>query len=180
MSDTMTYTGLLRMRAHPFGDDAEAFAYWWLAEWKNGRMVRRPRMSDREKDRYTVYEAENILTTAGRSQLLNYVGNASNVPWGKILSVGTGAIVSVSPGDTTVVTELVRIATSAPTVTGTQVDIPSSFTSGQGVGTWTNIGLYGTTAATTTLGTGTLYTHALYNYAKPSIAIVGDYLISLT
>ena len=180
MSETFTYKGILRVREHPFGDDREAFARWWLAEWKNGRMIRPPRMSDKEKSKYTVYEVENILTTAGRTQLLNYIGNASNVPWGKIFSVGTGTLAGVSPGDTTVATELVRVATSAPTVTGTQVDIPNSFTSGQGVALWTNVGLYGTSAATTTLGTGTLYTHALFSYNHPAIAVVIDYLISLT
>lgn len=181
MSDLIQVKGRIRVREHPFGDDQKALAKWWFAEWAGGRMVRRPRMSDREKDRYTVYEVENILTTAGRTQLLNYIGNASNVPWGKIFSVGAGAILAVSPGDTSVVTELIRIATSAPTVTGTQVDIPTSFNSSQGQATWTNVGLYGTTAATTTLGTGTLYTHALFNYFKPvNTAVVIDYLISLT
>lgn len=189
MSDTFTYTGIIRVRQHPFGDDQKALAKWWFAEWSGWswgwgrwrrRQVRLPRMSDREKDRYTVYEAENILTTAGRTQLLNYIGNASNVPWGKIFSVGTFPLVAVSPGDTTVNTELVRVATSAPTVTGTQVDIPCSFTSGQGNALWTNIGLYGTTSATTTLATGTLYTHALFQFNKPAVAEVIDYLISLT
>ena len=180
MTDIFTFEGVIRVREHPFGDDKHQFEHWWLAEWVNGKMIRPPRMPQKEKDKYTVYEAKNILTTNGRTQLLQYVGNASSVPWGKIFSVGTFPLVAVSPGDTSVATELVRVATSAPTVTGTQVDIPISFASGTGVGTWTNVGLYGTTAATTTLGTGTLFTHALFSYVKGSVAVVIDYLISLT
>lgn len=180
--DSIGIHGLIRAREHPFGDDLEALAYWWFAEWQDGRMIRPPRMSEREKDRYTVYEHANILTTAGRTAILNYLALATTtgVPFGKIFSVGTGSLAAVFPGDTAISGELARVAPSAATVTGTQIDIPTSFGSGVGNGTWTNVGLFGTSSATTTLATGTLYTHSLFSYTKASgVSVVIDYLISL-
>ena len=67
--------GLIRARAVPF-DTLEEWRYWWLCEQDSkGKVIRPARMSEREKDRYTVAEAPNILVSSGITQLLNYVGS---------------------------------------------------------------------------------------------------------
>lgn len=179
----MQIEGMLLLREIPPEWSQQEYAFWWLPEIDEhtGRILRVPRMSMREKDRYTVYQTKNVLTLAGRSQLLNYIGNASSTPFGKIFSVGIFPLTSVSAGDTIVSSEIGRVVPGTPIITGTQVDIPCSFGSNQFAGQWTNVGLYGTSSATTTLGTGTLFTHALFNYNKVNgTPVVVDYLINLT
>ena len=139
------------------------------------------RMSESERERLAcdVAEFHNILTTAGRTAILNYIANNSPPAFAQQFSVGTGPIVSVSAGDTSVATELARTGVSGSTIIGTQVDITFSFAAGSANGTYTNVGIYGG-GASGTLGTGTLYTHALANFTKTSSASLQvDYLINI-
>ena len=176
--------GILRVRELPADWDEATFRYWWGAEYDDsGRMVRPPRMSNREKDRYTVYEQKNSIMSAGIAALLQYAGANSLsglFPWGQYFSVGTNQITGVTPLDTSVAGEAFRKLTTLSTVTGTQTDISTFFAQSEGNFTYTNAGLYGGSGASSTLGTGTLYTHVLYAFTKTSAnPITNDYIIQL-
>ena len=186
MEERIHFTGIIRIRLLPQDWTEADWRYWWLGEFDDsGRMIRPPRMSEREKDRWTVHESRNLLCTAGRTALLNYVGSqtSTNQPFGKYFSLGTTSINTVNPGDTSVVGEIFRKLPATANVTGTQIDIATALANGDAVGTLTNAGLYGGASATGTLGTGTLYTHSLItpNFVKDnSHSYTSDYLLSLT
>lgn len=171
--------GIIRVREIPTEWSTEDYAYWWLPKKnKKGEVIRAAKMSDNEKQRYTVAETENTLTSAGRTATLNFLGGAS-VSFFQFFSVGTGAITSVSAADTTMATELARLVPSSATVSGNQIDVATLFSTGQGNGTWTNGGVFGN-GATSTLGSGTLYAHSLFSYAKSSaIQVSADYVFIL-
>lgn len=88
--------GQIKVREVPFASEAE-WRHWWLGEFKIikgvNTMVRLPRMSDREKERYTAAESENILVAAGITQVLNYVGatNGSTTGVAQWLAFGNRA-----------------------------------------------------------------------------------------
>jgi hypothetical protein len=164
------FIGRLKIRELPKGCELADFCAWW------------PHLSEKERERYTVYEMSNILTQNGRNQILTYISLGGGVSTGfaSFFSVGTASITSVYPGDTAVQGELYRSAPNSNTIVGNQIDISTFFGSVQAVGTYTNAGLYGGSTATATLGTGTLYTHTLYSYTKlTGTAITNDYLITL-
>lgn len=184
----LNFEGIIRLRELPF-ETEEEYKRWWLPETgiRDGKVVilRPARMSEKEKERYTVAQHHNLLTSSGRTQILGYIGTptyiSSQVAFAQIFSVGTATITSVSAGDGTVFGELARAVPSTAIVTGTQIDISIFFGATQAVGTWTNVGLYGGGSATTTLGTGTLLTHSLFSYVKDgSHTASADYLINLT
>jgi hypothetical protein len=163
--------GTIKTRVLPSGISKADFEQWW------------PRLSEQERDRYTAYEAHNLITTSGRSQLLTYIGVASLsagvVPFSQYFSVGTGAIAQVSPGDTGMIGELFRAAPSTYTISGNAVNISTYFGATQANGTYTNCGFFGNNA-TATLGSGTLVTHALYSYTKTNgQTLTNDYLVQL-
>ncbi|GCE14205.1 hypothetical protein KTT_41180 [Tengunoibacter tsumagoiensis] len=167
--DTLRFSGLVRVRELPRDCDLTDFMEWW------------PRLAANERDRYTVYEHKNVLTSAGRAQLLTYIGSstATTLGFAQFFAVGTFPINAVSPGDTSVQTEIFRAVPGSQTITGTQIDISTYFGPSQANGTYTNAGLYGINA-TSTIGSGTLMTHTLYAYTKPNgTPITNDYLISL-
>lgn len=167
--DTLHYLGMIHIRALP-PITREEYLSWW------------PHLSEKERERYEVAVCKNLITTAGRTQILTFVGNnGTTQPFSQYFSVGTFPINSVSPGDTSVATELYRAVPSNYTVTGNNVDISTFFGTAQANGTLTNCGLYGGGSATSTLGTGTLYTHALINsYVKTNlITVTFDYIITL-
>src|SRR5689334_17602595 len=97
-------TGHIRFRRIPDDWDAATYRYWWLPEWNadGTKIIREARMSPREKDRYTVHEAHNLLTTNGRTNILTYMAStAANTPaFAQYFAVGTFPLVTVSPGDT--------------------------------------------------------------------------------
>jgi hypothetical protein len=160
--------GIIRIRKIPF-TSLEEYNYWWLPELDaSGRITRQPRMSQREKDRYTDAEFHNILTNNGRQTLLTYVGSQSgnSVPFAQEFGIGTGPLVAIAPADTALANEIYRFFPSAAIIVGTQVDIPSVISGSQANGTWTNAGLFGGGQAKPfpNLNTGTLYTHSLTNY----------------
>jgi hypothetical protein len=173
--------GIIRVRRLPDDWDEDEYAFWWLPEKNDeGRIVRAARMSAREKDSYTVYVAENQIMTAGRTQVLTYIGatTGNSTGFAKYLAIGTGAILAPNPANTSLATEVFRKAQASNTVQGTQVDINFALLSGDANITMTNCGLFGN-AATGTLGSGTMYTQALFSYVKGAWTIAVDYLVNL-
>lgn len=168
--DDLLYLGRILIRELPAHWDRAMFEFWY------------PRMKERERDRYTVAEAKNLITTLGRAQVLGYIGNPSSntAAFSQYFAVGTFPINSVQPGDSVVNSELFRAIPSSYTVSGNTVDISTFFSTAQGNGTLTNCGLFGATA-TATPGSGTLMTHALLNnYVKDNAhTATFDYLITL-
>jgi hypothetical protein len=139
-------------------------------------------MSPREKERYTVEEFHNILTTQGRTYVLTYMSSSTPTTpaWAQYWAVGTFPLTAVSPGDTSVQTEIFRAAPGTVTITGTQLDLAIFIGGASAVGVLTNAGLYGV-AATSTSGTGTLMTHALLNSFNKTNgpAYTVDYLLNV-
>jgi hypothetical protein len=166
IEENIKVVGIVKVRELPAGCSREDFMEWW------------PRLTEKERERHTVYEHKNILTTVGRNQLLNFIASNNAVigAFAQFFSVGTLPITSVSPGDTQVQTEIFRAVPTLITLTGQQVNISTYFGPSQANGNYSNGGLYGINA-TSTLGTGTLMTHALYVYSKQNgQAITNDYL----
>lgn len=138
-------------------------------------------MSRRERERYIVHEAKNLLTNSGRSQLLAFAGaSGTTSAFAQQVAFGTTATV-VSAGDASVQGEIYRSAPASATVSGNQVDISLTLPSGSANGTLTNAGIFGINA-TGTAGSGTLMTHALLNnFVKNNgTAYNVDYVITLT
>jgi hypothetical protein len=177
-------TGHIRFRRIPDDWTEEIYRYWWLPEWNSDgtKIVREARMSTAEKDRYTIYEANNLLTTNGRTNILTYMGStAANTPaFAQWFAVGTFPLVTVSPGDTALGSELYRIQPSTATITGTQLDLASVLGSSAAVGTLTEAALFGVNA-TSTSASGTMQTHALLNsFVKANgVTYTADYLLAL-
>lgn len=180
LHDNLHINGLIRARAVPF-ETREEWEHWWLGEFDaRGRMIRPPRMSEKEKERYTVAEAPNILVSSGITQVLNYVGSASGnaTAFAQYFAVGNIAIAQLNSNDTSVAGEYFRAAPSLSTVSGSQIDVSTFFGSTQGNGSITNAGLFGN-GATSTIASGTLMTHSFFQYTKVNgVAITADYLLS--
>lgn len=180
------FAGLIRIRELPF-ETFEEYAKWWLPQEidpETGIVIVPSRMSEREKERYTVLEARNLLTNSGRTQILGFIGTptyiASQTPFAQWFEVGTYPFTQPSAGDNTVPGGLARVQPSTAVINGTQIDISCFFGTAQGNGTWTNAGLWGNNA-TSTLGSGTLMTHSAFAYPKSSSnSATVDYLINLT
>lgn len=175
--------GHIRVRELPFKDEAE-WRHWWLGEFDaSGRMIRPPRMSEKEKDRYTVAESANLITNNGIAQILNFVGSqdGSTVPFAQYFAFGNGPLNMVSPSDTTLNNEIFRIIPTIATINGTQTDISTFHAGGASPVSITNCGLYGN-GATATLNSGTLLTHSMMSYTQPAASSVPnvtyDYLLS--
>ena len=139
---------------------------------------RAQRLLDREcVDRY---EVRNVACNAGRTNVLNYVGNV--VDQGvKYFAVGTGTG-NPSSNDVALFTEYFRKQPTIVTLTGNQVLIATTFAVGEANTTYTEAGLIGGTSAVVTVGgAGTLFTHANYVYSKnSSITLTTDYFVYLT
>ena len=182
--DTIHFEGIMRFRRLPDAWDEKTYRYWWLPEWNEDhtRIIRPARMGAREKERYTEEEFHNILTTNGRTYILTYMSSSTPTTsaWAQYFAVGTFPLTAVSPGDTSVQTEIFRAAPGTVTITGTQLDLAIFISTSSAVGTLTNAGLYGV-AATSSSGTGTLMTHALLNsFVKSnSAAYTVDYLLNV-
>lgn len=169
MNNTLHFEGILRLRETPPDWDEATLKYWWA------------RMTEREKDRWTLWEGENMLMNAGRNQVLTFIGQATApATFSQQFAVGTGTIYTVQPSDTSLSTELARVAPASFSIVGNTVTVTSTFTTGQANGTWSNAGLFGV-SATSTANSGTLMTHILCSFTKTSAsAITCDYSISLT
>ena len=182
MTERLSIKGVLRTRELPDPTwDRATFLYWWCDEKNSdGIIVRKARMSPREKDRYTVVEEENLVTTNGINNILTFLGLSSGTAtlFSKWFAVGTGAISSVARGDTTIATELYRLQPTGTSITGSQQDVSILFTGSNGNGTWSNAGFWGGSASSTA-NSGTLETHVLYTYHKVTGSITNDYLYVL-
>src|SRR5690348_16573006 len=102
LNNAIHICGLIRARVVPF-ELREEWRKWWLGEFDDrGRMIRPPRISDREKERYAVAAKENILVAGGIIQLLNYVGasNGNSTSFAQQFAVGNIAITQVTSADT--------------------------------------------------------------------------------
>lgn len=176
--------GTVRVREVPFKDEAE-WRRWWLGEFDDkGRMIRPPRMSEREKERYTVTESENMLVANGITQVLNYVGTSdgSSVGFAQQLAFGNTPLSRVNESDTSLAGEFLRIAPSPTSILATQTEVSAFHPGGSSSTVFTNAGLFGN-GATGTLGSGTLMTHLLLQYTQPAAStqipsVSFDYLIS--
>ena len=168
IEERLHFAGMIKIREFPLDATLEDWLAWW------------PRLSEKEKDRYTLAESHNLLTTSGRTQLLQFAGNnTGTAPFSQYLAIGTGTINSVSAGDTSILGEIYRQVPNTATITGTQNDIATVIGTNTAPGTWTNCGFYGV-AATSTAGTGTLLTHALLSYPKVNgTPVTIDYVISV-
>jgi hypothetical protein len=166
--ERVKYLGVVRARMLP-------------AEWTHEDYLRYyPHYTERERNRLTVCEAENMLMTAGRTQILTQLFGTAPAAFGLYFAVGTGVISNVTPGDGSLATESFRAATSTGVVTGNQIDISTFFGALQANSTYTNAGLWGGSSATGSLGTGTLEAHMLYALTKTSAnSLTNDYLIQL-
>jgi hypothetical protein len=169
--DSLKITGLLRVYEFSSDEEMAEYANWW----------HRFSLAEKARKGHLVVEKHNLVTSAGRNQLLTFAGaSGTTSAFAQYYAVGTGAIATVTAADTQLATELFRAAPSSSTIVGTTVTITTQFTTGQANGTYTNAGLWGG-SATSTLGSGTLMTHILYSYTKTSAnAIYNDYTISLT
>ena len=168
MGESLHIEGLLRIYEVP-EDDALQHAWHRLT------------LSEKAREGHLVVEAHNLITSAGRTQLLTFTGsNSTTTAWAQYYAVGTGAIYSVQASDIALATELFRAVPASFTVVGNGVTVTTNFTAAQAVGTYTNAGVFGN-GATGTAGSGTLMTHLLYSYTKSNTQpIVSDYLFSLT
>lgn len=176
-------SGLIRAREVPF-ETEEEWKYWWLGEFENGKMIRPPRMNEKEKETYTVAQEHNILVQGGITAVLSYLGYGSGTlvtptNFSQYFALGNIPInqASLTSGDTSLAGEYFRAVPSLATVSGTQQDL-SMFTSpAMAVGNITNGGLWGGSASAT-LGTGTLMTKSLFTYSKGASPVTFDYLLS--
>lgn len=179
--DTIKWTGILKVREVPF-ETEEEYLYWWAAQRDStGRQIGMPRMSQREKECYTVYESKNTLLNAGRTQLLTYISanNGTGLAFAQYFAVGTGAIAAVQASDTTLATESFRKAITTATISGNQVTLSTYFGPSEANQTYTNAGIWGD-FATSSLGTGTLYLKVLDSYTKTSAnGISNDWVVVL-
>jgi hypothetical protein len=141
-----------------------------------------PRLTEKEKDRYTVYRSENQLLTAGRNITLDFWSSqVAQNPFAQYFAVGNDAgFTGVLPADTTLAGEVFRKVPTTITRIGGQVDVATLFLTSEGNFTYTNAGLFGNNA-TATPGSGSLYTHAPYSYTKTSaVSITNDYVMTLS
>jgi len=172
--------GIIRIRQIPAMWTEAEYRYWWLPETDRGRIIRPARMSEREKEQYQIGEFRNAILNNGRTQILTFIGSSSGTtaPFCQYFAVGTGAISSVNPTDTTLANEVFRKAPASFAVNGTQVDINVQFGSTEAEYTYTNCGIWGV-SATSTLGSGVLMTKAMCSFSKGAFGISVDYLINL-
>ena len=177
----------IRAYAVPFETMEEVdrwFSPAFRVDGKGRRMaVGEPRMSKRERERYLVACGHNLITNNGKSAIVGYLGTAGtlNDPFATELAAGSGAISKVAGGDTSMPGEFYRQQPTSLIYTGsTQIDIQTLITGSNGNGSWTNIGLWGSSAASGTLGSGVLYTHALFGYTKATGSVYIDYIITIT
>lgn len=184
MSDTFRIKGIVRASEIPQEWSLDDFKYYWCdLHDADGNLIRRAAMRERERLKYAVYEAENLITTNGINNILTMLSSSpgSGMFFSQILSLGNGAISGVSRADTSVAGEgglsNNRKAAAGFSITGSQTDIAFVYPGTDGQGALTNIGLYGQ-GANTTDGTGTLQTHALYSYSKPNATVTFDYLLT--
>lgn len=189
--------GRIRLYALPEDWTDEELRYWLEPETELGEdglyhLVRKPRMSQEERERRTVLTAKNLIMNVGMTQLLNNMsvsGQGNMQAFAQIFSVGNGSISGVTRTDTSVAGDgfgtNARKVPASFSIVGFTTTITTNYASGDANGTWTNAGLYGFKVsgaqnATTTTATGQLNTHVLFNFVKGASAIAVAYSFSLS
>lgn len=173
--------GKLRIYRPPSHWTDSDYAYWWLPETDGkGNTIRPARLSDEEKEQYFETEGHNIITNVGRAQALSYLGSSSgsSTQWAQQFAIGTGAITSTSPIDTSLSNEVFRKAPISFSVNGTQLTINIILGTTDAQVTMTNGGIYGNFASST-LNSGSLLTHCLFSYTKGAYSVAVSYIINL-
>lgn len=158
-------------------------------EQGRAHLLRSARLSDEQKARWAVLEAENMIMNRGMTQILNNLsvpGVGQMQPFGQVLSLGNGAITGITRTDTGVSgdgfgTNSRKTLPASSLISFHLVIVSVSYAGGDANGTLTNGGLYGVNAstgqqATTSAGTGQLNTHVMLNYPKGGNAIAIDYV----
>lgn len=176
MSDTCRLEGILRIYEVP---EELWLVRWWKYVRKKG--WKHLTLAEKAREGKLVVEAHNLITSAGRTQILSFIGasGATNA-FSQYYAVGTGAIYVVQPSDSSLAGELFRAIPASFSVVGNAVTISTPFSTSQGNGTYTNSGIFGNNA-TGTANSGVLMTHLLYTYTKTSaISITNDYTITAT
>lgn len=159
--------GIVRVRSLPDDIDTDEK---YIAYWK--------RLTSREREKFTIWEGENLITTGGNLAINNFLGNTSTIAgFAKYLALGIGALTGPAVGDTSLVNEVWRKIPSLLTVVGNTSDISTSLLATDAQAVLTEAGLY-TGSASATLNSGTLSSHILF----PLVNNVGlarsvDYLI---
>lgn len=183
VGDRNDIKGILRICELPF-ESREEYLHWWCTERdSSGHVLHGPRMSQREKRRYLVVEAENTVTNQGKTNLLVYAGspNANSPAWAQYFAVGTGTIAAVQASDGLLATELARQIPASSTVAVPQVDLNTYWNTSTGNGLWSNAAVFGGGTATSTLNTGQMQNHVLFSFNKTnSITVSTDYILIFT
>ncbi len=170
MQDTIKIEGTIYVYEVPWETKAETALYL-------------PKMSKREKDKLLVARGKNLLTNAGKSLVLTFLGTpgamSANTQYAEIFSLGSGVIAGVQATDTSVVGEYstCRQAPDGFTVIAPSTTITTTYTGSNGNASISNCGLYGENASTTN-GTGTLHNHALITYSKGTGTSVFVYVLT--
>lgn len=168
MGETFSVEGILRIYECSCDEEQAALQPWWT------------RLTLREKARESkmVVEAHNMIMSAGRTQILAFIGASGTVAsFAQYYAVGTGTIYTVQPSDSSLAGELFRAIPASFSVVGNAVTISTPFSTSQANGTYTNSGIFGVNS-TSTSGSGTLMTHLLYSYTKSNQAIINDYTVT--
>lgn len=181
IDEHIKFEGKLKIYKIPSQWTDENYAYWWLPETDGkGNIIRPARLSDEEKEQYLEAEGHNQITNVGRAQTLAYIGSPSGsaTQWAQQFAIGTGAITSTSPIDTSLSNEVFRRAPTSFSVTGTVVTINIILGATDAQVSMTNGGIYGA-GASSTLGSGSLLTHCLFSYTKGAYGVAISYLVNL-
>lgn len=166
-------TGLIRVRELPRDCTEADFRAWW------------PRLTEQERDRYTVARFHNLVTTAGKTAIVlclypvPTIGTTVTVTaFAQKFGIGNGAIPSagITAGDTALFGQVLQKAVTSGSNPGgsNQLDY-STFISNTDYasGSITNAGLFGGASGTA------LLTHFACTYTKGTNPITFDYLLTL-
>ena len=161
----MRFEGRIRFHLFPGNIDGEELR----------REVCKMSLADKERHGLVVADFSNLLSTLGRNQLLNDIGNNGSVSqFAQYLGIGSNPIVQCFPGDTSIPGEFYRMANNGYSINGTGTSVNIDFfanTSQANASIYTSIGILGNGAVSTPGGAGQLNTHALvlpYGFSKTS------------
>jgi hypothetical protein len=176
--------GILSLYEIPneFAENNELFDAWWLPKTEIGS----DGLYHITEQRLVMEPVHNLITNAGISRVLtnqSVTAQASQQPFSQILATGNGACTGVLRTDTTVPGDGFasgsRKAPASYYINGFLTTLIFQFGTGDAVGTWTSVGIFGGGSATTTAATGVCYTHALMPFSKGSSSYSVNYAFLL-